>query len=118
MAGDNRTEDIGRLSTHGGSRLVSAESSVNHACSLLCPYLPEEVCTRVGSVGDEVQVAGRAYRIPRRLLAPSAALVEGSAPALAPNSPGGGLTTHPFPGALVSTSVQPDTGASVAARRK
>ena len=30
----------------------------------------------------------------------------------------GGLTTHPFPGACVSTSMQPDTGPSLSARRK
>ena len=74
----------------GGSRHVSAWCSVSRACSLLCPYLLEEVRTRVESEDEEVRVAGRTYRTPRRLLAPSAALVEGRAPVSAPNSPGGG----------------------------
>ena len=74
----------------GGSRHVSAWCSVSRACSLLCPYLLEEVRTRVETEDEEVRAAGRTYRTPRRLLAPSAALVEGRAPVLAPNSPGGG----------------------------
>ena len=73
----------------GGSRHVSAWCSVSRACSLLCPYLLEEVRTRVDSEDDEVRAAGRTYRTPRRLLAPSAALDEGRAPVSAPNSPGG-----------------------------
>ena len=73
----------------GGSRRVSAWCSVSRACSLLCPYLLEEVRTRVDSEDDEVRAAGRTYRTPRRLLAPSAALDEGRAPVSAPNSPGG-----------------------------
>ena len=73
----------------GGSRHVSAWCSVSRACSLLCPYLLEEVRTRVDSEDEEVRAAGRTYRTPRRLLAPSAALVEGRAPVSAPNSPGG-----------------------------
>ena len=73
----------------GGSRRVSAWCSVSRACSLLCPYLLEEVRTRVDSEDDEVRAAGRTYRTPRRLLAPSAALDEGWAPVSAPNSPGG-----------------------------
>ena len=73
----------------GGSRHVSAWCSVSCACSLLCPYLLEEVHTRVETEGEEVRVAGRTYRTPRRLLAPSAALVQGRAPVSAPNSPGG-----------------------------
>ena len=73
----------------GGSRHVSAWCSVSRACSLLCPYLPEEVRTRVETDDEEVRAAGRTYRTPRRLLAPSAALVEGRAPVSAPNSPGG-----------------------------
>ena len=67
---------------------------------------------------EEVRAAGRTYRTPRRLLAPSAALVEGRAPVLAPNSPGGGATAHPLPGACVSTSERPDTGAVVSVRWK
>ena len=59
-----------------------------------------------------VRAAGRTYRKPRRLLVPSAALVEGRAPVSAPNSPGG-LTTHPVPGACVPTSTHLDTGAVV-----
>ena len=111
------------LVTHGGSRLVSAESSVARACSLLCPYLLEEVRARVETEDEEVRAAGRTYRSPRRLLAPSTALVEGTAPMLAPNSPGGGgggggATTPPFPCAYVSTSMQPDTSASISARWK
>ena len=73
----------------GGSRHVTAWCSVSRACSLLCPYLLEEVRTRVETEDEEVQAAGRTYRTPRRLLAPSAALVEGSAPVSAPYSPGG-----------------------------
>ena len=73
----------------GGSRRVSAWCSVSRACSLLCPYLLEKVRTRVDSEDDEVRAAGRTYRTPRRLLAPSAALDEGWAPVSAPNSPGG-----------------------------
>ena len=73
----------------GGSRHVSAWCSVSRACSLLCPYLLEEVRTRVESEDEEVRAAGRTYRTPRRLLAPSAALVEGRAPVSAPYSPGG-----------------------------
>ena len=107
------------LVTYGGGRLVSSESSVARACSLLCAYLLEEVHTRVEAEDEEVQAAGRTYRTPRRLFVPSAALVEGRAHVSAPNDPGeGGLTTHPVPGARVSTSVRPDTGAIVSARRK
>ena len=73
----------------GGSRHVSAWCSVSRACSLLCPYLLEEVRTRVETDDEEVRAAGRTYRTPRRLLAPSAALVKGRAPVSAPNSPGG-----------------------------
>ena len=73
----------------GSSRHVSAWCSVSRACSLLCPYLLEEVRTRVETDDEEVRAAGRTYRTPRRLLAPSAALVEGRAPVSAPNSPGG-----------------------------
>ena len=101
----------------GGSRHVSAWCSVSRACSLLCPYLLEEVRTRVETQDEEVRVAGRTYRTPRRLLAPSAALVEGRAPVLAPNSPGG-AECHPLPGARVSTSERPDTGAVVSVRWK
>ena len=77
------------LVTHGGSCLVSAESLVSRACYLLCPYLPEEVRTRKETEDEEVRAAGRTCRTPRRLLATSVALVEGRAPALAPNSPVG-----------------------------
>ena len=73
----------------GGGRHVSAWCSVSRACSLLCPYLPEEVRTRVETDDEEVRAAGRTYRTPRRLLAPAAALVEGRAPVSAPNSPRG-----------------------------
>ena len=73
----------------GGSRDVSAWCSVSRACSVLCPYLLEEVRTRVETDDEEVRATGRTYRTPRRLLAPSAALVEGRAPVSAPNSPGG-----------------------------
>ena len=73
----------------GGSRHVSAWCSVSRACSLLCPYLLEEVRTRVETEDEEVRAAGRTCRTPRRLLAPSAALVEGRAPVSAPYSPGG-----------------------------
>ena len=54
----------------GGSRHVSAWCSVSRACSLLCPYLLEEVRTRVETDDEEVRAAGRTYRTPRRLLAP------------------------------------------------
>ena len=101
----------------GGSRHVSAWCSVSRAFSLLCPYLLEEVRTRVDSEDEEVRAAGRTYRTPRRLLAPSAALVEGRAPVSAPNSPGG-PTAHPLPGDCVSTSERPDTGAVVSVRWK
>ena len=66
---------------------------------------------------EEVRAPERTYRMPRRLLAPSAALVEGRPPVLAPNSPGG-PTAHPLPGACVSTSERPDTGAVVLVRWK
>ena len=82
-------QDLQPLLPLGGSRHVSAWCSVSRACSLLCPYLLEEVRTRVETEDEEVPVAGRTYRTPRRLLAPSAALVEGRAPVSAPNSPGG-----------------------------
>ena len=105
------------LVTHGGSHLGTAESSVARGCSLRCPYLLEEVRTRLETEAEEVRGAGRTYRTPRRLLVPCAALVEGRTPVLPPNSPGGGgLTTHPFRCVCVSTSMQPDTGASVSAR--
>ena len=81
--------DLQPLLPLGGSRHVSAWCLVSRACSLLCPYLPEEVRTRVETDDEEVRAAGRTYRTPRRLLAPSAALVEGRAPVSAPNSPGG-----------------------------
>ena len=81
----------------GGSRHVSAWCSVSRACSLLRPYLLEEVRTRVETEDDEVRAAGRTYRTPRRLLAPSAALVEGGGVVLAPNSPGGaGCPSSPW----------------------
>ena len=84
---------------YGGSRQVSPMSSVSRAYSLLCRYLPEEVPTRVETEDEEVRAAGRTYRTPRRNFAPSAALVEGRAPVLAPNSPGG--ADHPsFPWCL------------------
>ena len=105
------------LVTHGGSRHISSNPSVARACSLLCPYLLEQVHTRVESEDEEARAAGRTYRTPPRLFAPSAALVEGRAPVSAPNNPGG-LTNHPFRGACVSTSVRPDTSAVVSARRK
>ena len=88
--------DIDFLLTQGGSRLTSSMSSLARACSLLCPYLLEEVRTRVRMDDEEVWAAGRTYRTPRRLLVPSAALVEGRAPVLAPNSPGGGGGGHPI----------------------
>ena len=77
------------LPSLGGSRHVSAMCSVSRACSLLCPYLLEEVHTGLETEDEEVRAAGRTYRTPRRLLAPSAALDEGRAPVSAPNSPGG-----------------------------
>ena len=80
--------DLQPLLPLGGSRHVSAWCSVCRA-SLLCPYLLEEVRTRVETDDEEVRAAGRTYRTPRRLLAPSAALDEGRAPVSAPNSPGG-----------------------------
>ena len=83
-------QDLQPLLPLGGSRHVSAWCSVSRACSLLCPYLLEEVRTRVETDDEEVRAAGRTYHTPRRLLAPSAALVEGRAPVSAPNSPGGG----------------------------
>ena len=83
-------QDLQPLLPLGGSRHVSAWCLVSRACSLLCPYLLEEVRTRVETDDEEVRAAGRTYRTPRRLLAPSAALVEGRAPVSAPNSPGGG----------------------------
>ena len=73
----------------GGSRHISARCSVSRACSLLCPYLLEEVRTWVDSEDEELRAAGRTYRTPRRFLAPSNALVEGRAPVSAPSSPGG-----------------------------
>ena len=111
-------QDLQPLLPLGGSRHVSAWCSVSHACSLLCPYLLEEVRTRVETDDVEVRATGRTYRTPRRLHAPSAALVEGGAPVSAPNSPGGGATAHPLPGACVSTSERPDTGAVVSVRWK
>ena len=82
-------QDLQPLLPLGGSRHVSAWCSVSRACYLLCPYLLEEVRTRVETDDEEVRAAGRPYRTPRRLLAPSVALVEGRAPVSAPNSPGG-----------------------------
>ena len=82
-------QDLQPLLSLGGSRHVTAWCSVSRGCSLLCPYLLEEVCTRSEMDDEEVRAAGRTYRAPRRLLAPSAALVEGRAPVSAPNSPGG-----------------------------
>ena len=82
-------QDLQPLLPLGGSRHVSAWCSVSRACSLLCANLLEEVRTRVETDDEEVRAAGRTYRMPRRLLAPSAALVEGRAPVSAPNSPGG-----------------------------
>ena len=82
-------QDLQPLLPLGGSCHVSAWCSVSRACSLLCPYLLEEVRTRVETDDEEVRAAGRTYCTPRRLLAPSAALVEGRAPVSAPNSPGG-----------------------------
>ena len=82
-------QDLQPLLPLGGSRHVSAWCSVSRACSLLCPYLLEEVRTRVETDHEEVRAAGRTYRTPRRLLTPYAALVEGRAPVSAPNSPGG-----------------------------
>ena len=70
-------QDLQPLLPLGGSRHVSAWCSVSRACSLLCPYLLEEVRTRVETDDEEVRAAGRTYRTPRKLLAPSAALVEG-----------------------------------------
>ena len=110
-------EDLQPLLPLGGSRHVSAWCSVSRACSLLCPYLLEEVRTRVETDDEEVRAAGRTYRTPRRLLAPSAALVEGRAPVSAPKARGG-ATAHPLPGACVSTSERPDTGAVVSVRWK
>ena len=81
-------QDLQPLLSLGGSRHVSAWCSVSRACSLLCPYLLEEVRTRVETDDEEVRAAGRTYRTPRRLLAPSAVLVEGRALVSAPNSPG------------------------------
>ena len=89
-AGGGRQVGICILFTHGGSRLVSAESSVARACSLLCPYLLDEVRTREETEDEEVRAARRTYRKPRRLVAPSTALVEGGTPVSAPNSLGGG----------------------------
>ena len=82
-------QDLQPLLPLGGSRHVSAWCSVSRACSPLCPYLLEEVRTRMEADDEEVRAAGRTYRTPRRLLAPSAALVEGGGPVSAPNSPGG-----------------------------
>ena len=58
----------------GGSRHVSARCSVSRACSLLFPYLLDDVHTRVETEDEEVRAVGTNYRTPRRLLAPSAAL--------------------------------------------
>ena len=82
-------QDHQPLLSLGGSRHGSESCSVSRACSLLCPYLLEEERTRVETEDEEVRAAGRTYRTRRRLLAPSAALVEGRAPVAAPNSPGG-----------------------------
>ena len=82
-------QDLQPLLPLGGSRHVSAWCSVSRACWLLCPYLLEEVLTRVETDDEEVWAAGRTFRTPQRLLAPSAALVEGRAPVSAPNSRGG-----------------------------
>ena len=89
-AGGGRQVGIYVLFTLGGRRLVSAESPLALACSLLWPYLPEEVSTRVDTEDEEVRAAGRTYHTPRRLFAPTAALVEGRAPVSARKSPGGG----------------------------
>ena len=83
-------EDLQPLLPLGGSRHVSAWCSVSRACSLPCPYLLEQVRTRVETDDEKVRAAGRNYRTPRRLLAPSAALVEGRAPVSASSSLGGG----------------------------
>ena len=92
----------------GGGRHVSAWCSVSRACSLLGPYLLEEVRTRVETEDEEVRAAGRTYRTPRRLLAPPVALVEGRAPVSAPNSTGGGrppilslVPVYPLPSGLI-----------------
>ena len=82
-------QDLQPLSSLGGSRHVCAWCSVYRACSLLCPYVLEEVRTRSETDDEEVRAAGRTYRTPRRLLAPSVALVEGRAPVSVPNCPGG-----------------------------
>ena len=110
-------QDLQLLLPLGRSRHVSAWCSVSRACSPRCPYLLEEVRTRVEKDDEEVRAAGRTYRTPRRLLAPSAAPVEQMAPVSAPNSPGG-AAAHPLPGARVSTSERPDTGAVVSVRWK
>ena len=57
--------------TPGGSRLALFLTSVTLACSLLCPYLLEEVRIRVETEDEEGQAVGRTYRTPRRLFVPS-----------------------------------------------
>ena len=111
MGHEGRGHQVGicLLVTHGGSRLVSADSSLARACSLLCPYIPEDVRTRVPTVDDEVRAAG-----------PLTVRREGflcHPPPLfwhltAPPGGGGGATSHPFPDACVSTSEQRDTAVS------
>ena len=98
----------------GGSRHVSAWCSVSRACSLLCPYLLEEVRTRVETEDEEVRAAGRTYRTPRRLLAPSAALVEGRAPVSAPYSPGGADRPQMNPPSVSPRLCHRTSGASIA----
>ena len=96
----------------GGSRHVSAWCLVSRACSLLCPYLLEEVRTRVETEDEEVRAAGRTYCTPRR------PPWSRGGPLFRHPTARGGPTAHPLPGACVSTSERPDTGAVVSVRWK
>ena len=97
QVGSGQHLDIDLVLTQGGSRLISSASSVACHYSLLCPYLLEEVCTRVGTADEEVRAARRTYYTPQMLRVPSASLVEGRALVLAPNTPGGGGGIPSFP---------------------
>ena len=75
--------------TQGSSCLALLLTSLTLACSLLCPYLLEEVCTRVETEDEEVRALGSTCRTPRRLFAPSNPSVEETPLVLAPYGLGG-----------------------------
>ena len=109
-------QDLQPLLPLGGSRHVSARCSVSRACSLMCPYLLEQVRTRVETDDEEVRAAGRTYRTPRCVLRHPPPWSRGG-PLFRHPTARGGLTAHPLL-ACVSTSERPDTGAVVSIRWK